>query len=217
MTTDVVDIGKSINEFGILVIIGAVFIYAAIRTLNLVFEYFQDKFKNKKHDELLEKRTEIDSQVQEMLDKFLEHYGGNRIHVIEFSNSVMSVAYLPFRYMSCTYECYSVGKNAAGSKIDHLSTSLFTTFFNNLNGKDYCIFDTSNKDMKLGGAMYDIMTECNETRALCTLMKSHTGKNIGYIALYKDGDFRDDEIEDIQSLSDRVSALLSVTDKQTTK
>ena len=217
MATDVVDIGKSINELGILVIIGAVFIYAAIKTLNLVFEYFQDKVKNKKHDQLLEERTKIDSQVQEMIDKFLEHYGGNRIHVVEFSNSVMSVAYLPFRYMSCTYECYSVGKNAVGSKIDHLSTSLFTTFFNNLNGKDYCIFDTSNKDMQVGGAMYDIMTECNEKRALCTLMTSHTGKNIGYIALYKDDDFSDAEIEDIQSLSDRISALLSVADKQTTK
>lgn len=217
MTTDVVDIGKSINELGILVILGAVFVYAAIKTLNLVFEYFQNKVKNKKHDQLLEARTKIDSQVQEMIDKFLEHYGGNRIHVVEFSNSVMSVAYLPFRYMSCTYECYSVGKNAVGSKIDHLSTSLFTAFFNNLNGKDYCIFDTSNKDMQVGGAMYDIMTECKEKRALCTLMTSHTGKNIGYIALYKDGDFSEEEIEDIRSLSDRVSALLSVADKRTTK
>ena len=48
MTTDVVDIGKSINELGILVILGAVFIYAAITTLNLVFEYFQDKVKCKR-------------------------------------------------------------------------------------------------------------------------------------------------------------------------
>lgn len=216
-TADIVALCKSISELGILVILGAVFIYAAIKALNLLFEFIGSRIRDKQHDRLLEERTTIDKKVQQLIEVFLEAHHGGRIQVIEFSNSVMSVAYLPFRYMSCTYECYAIGRRAEASRIDHLSTSLFTAFFGKLYDVDYAIFTADDGPMLLGGAMHEILVDCKETKELCTLMTSHTGKNIGFIAFYKDGEFVQDDVEDVQVLAEQISALLGVADRSATK
>lgn len=216
-TADIVALCKSISELGILIILGAVFVYAAIKALNILFEFLRSKVRDKQHDRLLEERTTIDKKVQQLIELFLETHHGGRIQVIEFSNSVMSVAYLPFRYMSCTYECYVIGRKAEASRIDHLSTSLFTAFFGNLYDVDYAVFTADDGPTLLGGAMHEILLDCKESRELCTLMTSHTGKNIGFIAFYKDSEFDEDDIDDIQILAEQISALLGVADKSSTK
>lgn len=201
-----------IADFGITLVICAVFIYVVIRAINLLFSYIENKLATKRHDKLLDVRNDINEKVQLILDVFLEEHHGDRIQVIEFSNSVMSVAYLPFKYMTCTYEVYRAGKAAIGNRIDHLSTSLFTVFFTTLQSNPYCILDGAATRRISGGAMCDLLISSGEPTALCTILRTIKGKSIGYVVMKK-SEFTQTDIEDIQSLADHLSSLLGIADK----
>ena len=196
-----------------MIIICAIFLYVIIRLINLLFKYIENRLGEKNHDRLLDVRSDISEQIQTLLDVFLEEHGGDRIQVIEFSNSVMSVAYLPFKYMTCTYEVYRAGKVAMGNRIDHLSTSLFTTFFTNLQQNFYCILDGNNTRRISGGAMHDLLMSSGEPKALCALLQTIRGKSLGYIIMKKENDFTQGDIDDIQSLADQIAGLLGVADR----
>ena len=116
------EMSKAITEFGIMIVICAIFLYTAVRLINVFMKSLDSRIINKKHDELIDIRMSVNQKVQSLIDDYLESHDSDRVHVIEFTNSVMSVAYLPFKYMSCTYEVYRIGKAATANKIDHIST-----------------------------------------------------------------------------------------------
>lgn len=210
---NVIDIAKAISEFGVLIIIAAVVIYALIKLINFIFKWLDNKLGNKSHDELIEVRREISKQIQGDISEFLNKHSANRVHVVEFSNTVSSVAYLPFKYMNCTYEVYKLGKHSTASNIDKLPTSLFVEFFTAMYDNGHVILDIEEPDMTLGGTVYDLMAAESARHIVCTLMKTHRGKAIGYVAFERDDEFTKEDLADLTDLSDRIGALLSVSDK----
>ena len=206
--------GKSIiyliSDYGITLVIVGIFVYVIIRCINLAFSTIEKRLGKVKHDEQLDLRDQIGRKVQYLINTFLESHDGHRVQVIEFSNSVMSVAYLPFRYMTCTYEVCTLGEHGCGKIIDRLSTSLFTQFFDNLQYQDHCIFDISNHNKLVGGAMYDLLKDMSEQRCICTMLRTAKGAAIGYIAFYKTREYSDQDKEDILTLRDNVESLLCV-------
>jgi hypothetical protein len=204
---------KLLTDYGSTFLIVGIFFYVIIKFISIKFERYRTRLANKNHDELIDIRNNIGKSIQTLIENYLNECEGNRVHVIEFSNSVTSVAYLPFRYMTCTYEVFRIGKSATGHKIDRISTSLFTPFFEALYSHEYCIFDITDKTTIVGGAMCDLMRSQDEHRALCSMMKTPRGKAIGYVFLTKDSEFTGSDIDGMISLSDQLSALLSVVDK----
>lgn len=207
------EITKAIAEWGIMLIICAVFLYTVIRIINIYLESLDYRLKNKKHDQLIDVRMSISNKVQSLIDEFLESHNSDRLHVIEFSNSVMSVAYLPFKYMSCTYEVYRIGRNATAKNIDHVSTSLFPQFFEKLYSSDYMILDANKHDPKIGNAIYDILAAGGEAHGLYAILRTARGKALGYVCVRNESGFTDADIEDIQVLASKLSALLGIADK----
>lgn len=217
--SDIETIIKWIVDYGISIIIVAIFLYVIIRLLNIFFQYLTGKLKKpgkedrEEHDRLLAMRSDIGRKIQALLEEFFNAHTASRIQVMEFSNTNTSVAYLPFRYMTCTYEVYQLGLPASGHKIDRISTSLFIQFFNAIRGKDYLEFDIQDKGVLVGGAMCDIMKEEGASRALCTMLRTSKGKSIGYLSMKKDEPFTEEDIEDIQILGHKITTLLSVADQ----
>ena len=207
-----IDFSKTIADYGIMVVISALFIYTAFRLINIGIKQLDQKIANKQHDKLLDMRSQVGEEVQELLEAFVTDHRGDRAQVIEFSNTGMSVAYLPFKYMTCTYEVCEFGIVSKGHIIDHMSTSLFNHFFKNLQNNDYCIFDIENHDLIVGGAMYDLMKTMEQKKLLCCMMTTHSGKAIGYISFQKDAGYDEDDIKDIQKLSKEITALLGIMD-----
>ncbi len=206
-------LAKVISEFGVLILIAAIFLYVCIRLVNLFFKFLEKKVGSKKHDRLLDERSRISCEIQLLIEQFLEAHGGDRVQVIEFSNSVTSVAFLPFKYMTCTYECYALGKAPTGHMIDHISTSLFTTFFMSMQDHAYRIFDTHDKSVPMGAAKYELVQSQGASQSLCVMLHTPKGKSIGYITMKRDEtEFTEKDIEGIQILAEQVSALLSVAD-----
>lgn len=213
MGQEIIEVLEYIADYGVTLIIAAIFLYVVIRLINIGLHYVEGRFKHKRHSDLIDLRGEVSEKVQQLIAEFLETSKGNRVQVIEFSNSVLSVAYLPFKYMTCTYEAYALGRSAMGHTIDRISTSLFTAFFTKLQNSDYYILDTTEGSGITNGAIYDLMKHQNETKSLCSILRTSKGKAIGYVALKKDEAFTESDIEGIQSLADQISALLGIVDR----
>ena len=206
-------ITKLVAEYGVLILITAIFLYVCIRLINIFFKFLEKKVGEKKHDKLLDERSRVSCEIQFLIEQFLEEHGGDRVQVIEFSNSVTSVAFLPFKYMSCTYECYALGKAPTGYMIDRVSTSLFTTFFQSMQDVPYRIFDTHDKSVPMGAAKYELVQSQGASQSLCVMLHTPKGKCIGYITMKRDeGEFSTKDVKGIQILAEQVSALLSVAD-----
>lgn len=207
---------KMITDYGITIIIASIFIYIIIRVINIGIKWtersVEARMKKLTHDETLELRAKIGSKVQFTISEYLEEHHGHRIQVVEFSNSVMSVAYLPFRYMTCTYEVCSPGVRGYAKSIDKISTSLFTQFFDHLQDSQYCEFDINSHETLVGGAMCDLMKDMQENKCICAMMKTAKGLAIGYIAFYKDDRFTDEDRNDIDNLASSIGAMLCVVE-----
>lgn len=212
---DIESIIKLISNYGVALVISGVFIYIIIRFVHLLFNYLSQKLGHKKHDKDLEARNSVNVQIQSLISSFLIDTDCDRVQVIEFSNTVMSVAYLPFKYMSCTFEVYRYGEKPMSHVIDHLSTSLFTPFFEELENREYCIFDTNDKKPQMGGAMYDIIKQEGESKFMCTMLRHPKGKFLGYLAMMRSDceDFKPEDANKLQTLGANISALLSIMDK----
>lgn len=201
------------SDYGIALVITAIFLTIIIKAVNLAFRYFEKKLGYKTHEKQIEVRSEVNKKVQQLINDFLTKVKGKRVQVIEFTNTVTSVAYLPFRYMTCTYETYSYDLTPTAHFIDKLPTSLFTQFFEQLQAHDFCEYDTSKKEEMMGGIVYDLMVKCGGEKFLFVMMKSLKGKPVGIIVLEKQKDFTDADREGVLSLSEQLTSLLCILDR----
>lgn len=193
--------------------IAGIFLYTAIRVINIFLDGLSRKVKNRRHDQLLDLRSRLSVEIQSLIDAFLSDRSGDRVQVIEFSNSVVSVAYLPFKYMTCTYEVYKLGVPSTKQRIDRLSTSLFTPFFQTLRSCGWCKLDTNHPEKIACGAMRDIMIANGDTYSLYALIQTPRGKSIGYVSLKRETDFTQEDIDAILTLADQLVVLLGAVDK----
>lgn len=203
---------KLLTDYGITIVISGLFIYVVVRLINMGLHWAENRLRINTHDENIEIRSKVGSKIQYLINQFLSEHDGHRLQVIEFSNSVMSIAYLPFRYMTCTYEVNTFDLTGRAKMVDKLSTSLFTQFFDNMQDEKFCEFDISNHNKLVGGAMYDLMTEMGEHKCICAMMKTAKGLPIGYIAFYKNDPFTDKDRQDIDNLASSIQALLCVAE-----
>lgn len=207
-----VNIVKAIGEYGLSLILSAIVIYVIIKLLRIWFDKLAENSKRKAHDNALALRSEVDEKVYELLNDFIQDHHGLRLHVIEFTNSVTSVAYLPFKYMSCTYEVVSYGNKPEARCIDKLSTSLFSPFLSKLGKTSHLILDGESEQGILG-VMHDLYEQIGGRYMLGVMLKSTKDKCIGYVAFYKDTQVEDSDIEDLIVTGSKLSTLLGVLDK----
>lgn len=211
---------RTVADVGVLICIAGLFLYAVFRWINMYFDNKDDvkgggvpgKKDRERHDELIHLRTQVSRDIQQLISKSLNDRNWDRIHIVEFSNSMVSVAYLPFRYMTCTYEVFKLGKTGTGSKIDRLSTSLFTSFFTCLHDKGWFLVDLNKPETDICGAMRDLMKSNGETQSLSAGIVSPKGKSLGYVSVKCEDGFNDDDVEAILTIADQVAVLLGVVE-----
>lgn len=203
---------KAIGDYGLSFILSAIVIYVIVKLLKIQFDKLQVASKRKEHDNALALRGEIDEKVYEVLNHFIEEHKGLRLQVIEFTNTVTSVAYLPFKYMSCTYEVVSYGTRPEARCIDKLSTSLFTPFLSLLGKKDYVMLDQDSAE-QLSGVVHDLFKQVGGDHMISVMMKSDKDKCIGFVSFFKDKPINKQDTADLILVGSKLSTLLGVLDK----
>lgn len=205
---------KLITDYGVLVVIAAIVLYGITKLLNLLIKALESKLALRKHDRLAEIRTDVSREIQSLIDEFIAEHDGLRVQVVEFSNSVISVAYLPFKYMSCTYEVCGLSMKSVGKEVDKISTFLFTPFFEYLYMHNTAVVNCSDRSKLLGSAIYDLLEQYDIKYSICSLL-THRGKGVGFVLFQvTDSNQIDSSTKAaIADLSDRISGLLGIVDK----
>ena len=207
-----IEVMKIVGDYSLSLILSAIVIYAAVKAIKSYFDDSEDAEKRRAHDEALCIRDEIGEKIYESLNEFLQKHKGLRIQVVEFTNTVTSVAYLPFKYMSCTYEVVSYGNKPEARCIDKLSTSLFSPFLSKLGKEPYVLLDPHSAE-ELSGVVYDLYHAIGGDHMVSVMLKSEKDKCIGYVALYTNNEVTDNDVEDLIDIGSNLSALLGVMDK----
>ena len=202
---------KSIADYGITIVLSSIVVYSVFRVLKFKLDSLEAAARRQDHDDKIAMREDIDAKVYELICEFLQSHDCDRIQVIEFSNTVTSVAYLPFRYMSCTYETIEYGQSAKASLIDKLSTSLFSPLLSKLSRESYVkLNETSARE--LSGSVYDLFKQMGGFHMVSSMMKSEKQKCIGFVSFYKSYEPSKKDCSDLVTLQEKLSLLLGVLD-----
>lgn len=201
---------KLIGDYGVMIIISGIFLYAAIKLINLGIEWAKKKLTKHDHEDNIDTRVDVGTQIHKLIAHQLRTLDLERIQVIEFSNSVVSVAYLPFRYMTCTYEVYDLDRQPTGYQLDRISTSLFSPFFTELHENPIYLVEV-NEDLEPSAkSLFSLMDV--DRYVACVALKTVKGKMIGYLQATQGLPFKDDAQLELKMLGSQISELLGVMD-----
>jgi hypothetical protein len=205
---------KFIQDYGISLVICAVFIYAAYHLINIGLDYLKAKLgiKSEQEQKKFNKKIEVDYNIQLILTKILAETGGNRITIMEYHDHIRNMWDISSYYMTCIYEVYKTGLSPVSNKLDKIPTSLVSKFLLELREKPYVIVDSSAGE--LPKEEHILLIAQNERRALCVALKDMQGGAIGYVALKKDGEFTGFDISVMKDVSIKIGSMMSMFKKE---
>jgi len=103
------------------------------------------------------KREHANKVIQDLLNVTLASLGGDRLQVIEFTNSIETIACLPFKYMTCSYESMALGKAPAADTIRDELTTLYSDFLTQVRLKSFVVLNSEKRSEKFTPAIYHLI------------------------------------------------------------
>lgn len=208
-----------IKKYGISKIIIASLLLAIV----CVFFYFifnptkafeaYDNYKQTRHDELIELRTDNAPKVQSLIDKLTMKVDASRTLVLEMHNGNFGEGGLPFTRATATYEALNIGISPISAQYENTSLSLMP-FASYLLKEGYFCGDTDQIEEIDRGLYYKMKSNGTEHFAACTIIG--IDKPLGF--LFVSYTSKPDEIthdceevrENIRHISMELSILLEV-------
>ena len=161
------------------------------------------------------KRENANEHIQDLLNLSLTSLGGDRLQVIEFTNSVKTVASLPFKYMSVSYESYAHGKYPAADTIKNELTSLHSTFLTRLRNNSFFILNLEKPDATITPATYAMVSKRSALQSLyITITDRRSNEQIGLLSydISNRGGFSETDITTLRKLAAQLSVYLTLWD-----
>lgn len=203
---------------GLALLISVLFIYICYRIVQLIFDSpkLLGKFAKKKHSqehrEAQQHREKVNQIVYTSIKEFIENHDGSRCLIIEFSNTVQSVVYMPFRYMTATLEAHTYDVPSAASRIQKIPTSLLTPFLMMLDEVPHLIMTKDNSAYKVCGAMQDLFNSIGDPQVCFKMLRSYKGTNFGIAVFCKPDGFNDEDLVEFDALGNSISGYLGARD-----
>jgi hypothetical protein len=191
----------------------AVLIYGVIQVLNIGINKIKKALDKTEKIKGIVKREEADKVIQGLLDGAIGQIGGERIQVIEFTNTNKNIALVPFDFMHCTYESYQLGKQSMADIYKGIPTTIIGLFLQRLNTQSYMVINVDCPDNKLPPSIYDMLEKRFATKSLYVPVRSPISKRmIGYVLLDSNdvAGFSDIALKTMRSLADQVGVLLTL-------
>jgi hypothetical protein len=170
--------------------ISAVFTYVAVQIIKIGVAFA--------------KYSEKETRINTLLNGTLIKSAGERVTVIKFFGPNRTMPYIPYSFMSCLYEAAKPGKQPADQIISQIPISLYIKFLKNFMD-DSIVINPQRPDYAVSEAGYDLVAAQGETGGLYIMLKNIRLKPIGYLSLYKNDPFTDD---DKRTLSDLAASLI---------
>lgn len=134
-----------IADFGLSVTISAIFIFVAYKFIkntmdqnNRLMKLLLDERKNEhmnnriRHNELIDKRLEINAKIKNSIESFRQKVDADRVYIFEYHNGESNLNGLPFAKVSATYEILKPGVSSYKSRLQGIPSGLILEFNQNL-------------------------------------------------------------------------------------
>ena len=200
---------------GIIILIITVGITILIKSFDVIFMAITKHFEKKERIKGILKREDADNHIQDILNTALATLGGDRLQVIEFTNTVKSVASLPFKYMTVTYESYSLGKLPAADTIKNELTSLHSSFLSRLYTNSFFVLNLEKQDDTITPATYSLIDKRSAIQSLYISISDRKSKRmiglLSYDISATEG-FSEIAITTLRKLAAQLSVYLTLWD-----
>ena len=203
------------NVSGIAALIITVGITVFIKFFDIIFVEITKQFEKKERIKGILKREDADIHIQDILNTALFTLGGDRLQVIEFTNTVKTVASLPFKFMTVTYESYALGKQPAADTIKNELTSLHSSFLSRLYSNSFVVLNMENQDEKITPATYSLINKRFASKSLYISITDRRSKKMIGLLSYDISDlegFSEIAITTLRKLAAQLSVYLTLWD-----
>ena len=177
-------------------------------------ELFEEEVKREQvKEKATKKREHANNVMQDLLNTTLATLMGDRLQVIEFTNTITTVAMLPYRYMTCTYESMAPGKKPMASTIKDELATLYSDFLTALRLKSYVVLNAEKRSDKFTPAIYDLIGKRFANQSLYVSIDDRKTKEPIGILSYDTSNpsgFCDKEITTLRGLAAQLSLLLTM-------
>lgn len=219
-----------IADFGLSVTISAIFIFVAYKFIkntmdqnNRLMKLLLDERKNEhttnriRHNELIDKRLEINSKIKNAIEAFRQKVDADRVYIFEYHNGESNLNGLPFAKVSATYEILKPGVSSYKSRLQGIPSGLILEFNQNLlTNKQISVPNiTDYKDIDPVGNSVLIRPDAKSFYVV--LINNINGYPIGFIGMdyicrESGKEEADKAIKELKSISLQIGSLLEVDD-----
>lgn len=219
-----------IADFGLSVTISAIFIFVAYKFIkntmdqnNRLMKLLLDERKNEhttnriRHNELIDKRLEINSKIKNAIEAFRQKVDADRVYIFEYHNGESNLNGLPFAKVSATYEILKPGVSSYKSRLQGIPSGLILEFNQNLlTNKQISVPNiTDYKDIDPVGN--SVLIRPDAKSFYVALINNINGYPIGFIGMdyicrESEKEEADKAIKELKAISLQIGSLLEVDD-----
>lgn len=219
-----------IADLGLSVTISAIFIFVAYKFIkntmdqnNRLMKLLLDERKNEhttnriRHNELIDKRLEINSKIKNAIEAFRQKVDADRVYIFEYHNGESNLNGLPFAKVSATYEILKPGVSSYKSRLQGIPSGLILEFNQNLlTNKQISVPNiTDYKDIDPVGN--SVLIRPDAKSFYVALINNISGYPIGFIGMdyicrESGKEEADKAIKELKAISLQIGSLLEVDD-----
>lgn len=208
------DFLKFAAQYGITTLISVVVVYGMFEAMRIALSVLKERFKVKKHNQLIDMRKLLDAQIQESLERLVFRTNASRAYVFEYHNGMENFNGVPFIKMSNTYEITNTGVRPVQASMQAVPTSLFAHFICALDSNDYVLLDTHDWDDRYKSVLKETLVEQNVHKAVCVKITNADMKTVGFAGLDYveewETPYRASHLEILRTFAIELGVLLSI-------
>ena len=190
---------------------------------NRLMKLLLDERKNEhttnriRHNELIDKRLEINSKIKNAIEAFRQKVDADRVYIFEYHNGESNLNGLPFAKVSATYEILKPGVSSYKSRLQGIPSGLILEFNQNLlTNKQISVPNiTDYKDIDPVGN--SVLIRPDAKSFYVALINNINGYPIGFIGMdyicrESGKEEADKAIKELKAISLQIGSLLEVDD-----
>ena len=189
---------------------GITFLFIVI---GLSFSFLYRKFNRKERLKRIYENKNVEQLTQNVLDLARAGLNAERLQIVEYTNTIETVAFVPKKFMSCTYESYADGKLPACNTIKNEFTSHYVKFLTKLRLEHCLVLNLHDQQPEYSKNIYDLMDSRNASVSLYVLiLDKKTQQALGFVSYDKHGfsEFSAKEAKEMQKLAEELAVHLNL-------
>ena len=190
---------------------------------NRLMKLLLDERKNEhttnriRHNELIDKRLEINSKIKNAIEAFRQKVDADRVYIFEYHNGESNLNGLPFAKVSATYEILKPGVISYKSRLQGIPSGLILEFNQNLLTNKQISVPTIVDYKDVDPVGNSVLIRPDAKSFYVALINNINGYPIGfigmdYISRESGKEEADKAIKELKAISLQIGSLLEVDD-----